>query len=278
MELPVIAVYDANILYRAPLRDLLIRLAQAGLVRARWTETIHDEWIRNVLKENPQLSAERLARTRALMNEAVRDCLVTDYEHLIASLSLPDPDDRHVLAAAIKIAAGVIVTYKLADFPAESLARFDIEAQHPDDFLVGLFDLAPGDVCAAIKRQRESLRNPPRSAEELLATLESLALTTSVARLRQFIDLLEIAFGRPGHRRGVQRCVAAADGRFACREVPRKANQANLAEARNCLGLTPPTRSGGRTPRPDRQFRHASATFLGRFAPLRIARPGSSIW
>ncbi len=113
MEPPVTAVFDANILYPAPLRDLFIRLAQAGLVRARWTETIHDEWIRNVLNDNSNLSAERLARTRTLMNEAVRDCLVMGYEDLIDSLTLPDPDDRHVLAAAIRARAEVIVTYNL---------------------------------------------------------------------------------------------------------------------------------------------------------------------
>ena len=98
MDNPVIAVYDANVLYPAPLRDLLIRLAQAGLVHARWTETIHDEWIRNVLANNQHVTAERLARTRSLMNEAVGDCLVTGYEDLIDALKLPDPDDRHVLA------------------------------------------------------------------------------------------------------------------------------------------------------------------------------------
>jgi predicted nucleic acid-binding protein len=190
MEPPVTAVYDANILYAAPLRDLLIRVAQAGLVRAKWTETIHDEWLRNVLNENPQLSPERLARTRNLMNEAVRDCLVTDYEDLIDSLTLPDPDDRHVLAAAIRAGAEVIVTYNLKDFPAEALARFDMEALHPDDFLVGLLELAPGAVCAAVKRQREGLRNPPKTAEELLTTLESQGLTQAVARLRPFIELL----------------------------------------------------------------------------------------
>jgi predicted nucleic acid-binding protein len=190
MEPPVTAVYDANILYPAPLRDLFIRLAQAGLVRARWTEPIHDEWLRNVLKDNPQLSPERLARTRTLMNEAVRDCLVTGYEELIDSLTLSDPDDRHVLATAIRAGAGVIVTYNLTDFPAETLARFDIEAQHPDDFLVSLLDVAPGAVCSAVKRQRESLRNPPKTAEELLTTLESQGLPQTVARLRQFIDLL----------------------------------------------------------------------------------------
>ncbi len=81
------------------------------------------------------------------MNDAVRDCLVTGYEDLIASLSLPDPDDRHVLAAAIRADADVIVTYNLKDFPAETLAPFDIEAQHPDDFLVSLLDQAPGVVC-----------------------------------------------------------------------------------------------------------------------------------
>ncbi len=124
------------------------------------------------------------------MNEAVRDCLVTGWEELITSHSLPNPDDRHVLAAAIRAGAGIIVTYNLADFPAETLARFDIEARHPDDFLLGLLDLAPGVVCAAVKRQRESLQNPPKTAEELLATLESQGLTQAVAQLRQFINLL----------------------------------------------------------------------------------------
>jgi predicted nucleic acid-binding protein len=190
MEPPVIAVYDANILYPAPLRDLFIRIAQAGLVRARWTETIHEEWIRNLLKDHPTLSAERLARTRTLMNEAIRDCLVTGYEDFVESLSLPDPNDRHVLAAAIRAGASVIVTCNRADFPVQTLARFGIEAQHPDDFLLGLLELAPDVVCAAVKRQRESLHNPPRTAEELLATLEKQGLTQAVARLRQFVELL----------------------------------------------------------------------------------------
>ncbi len=78
----------------------------------------------------------------------------------------------------------------LVDFPAETLARFDIEARHHDDFLIGLLDLAPGVVCAAVKRQRESLQNPPKTAEELLATLESQGLTQAVARLRQYIALI----------------------------------------------------------------------------------------
>jgi len=190
MEQVVTAVYDANILYPAPLRDLFIRVAQNGLVRGKWTEQIHDEWMRNVLKDNPRLSSERLARTRRLMNEAVRDCLVVGYEDLIASLSLPDPEDRHVLAAAIRANAEVIVTFNLADFPGEALSRFAVEAWHPDDFLVGLFDLAPGALCATVKQQRQALRNPPKTPQELLTTLEGAGLPLTVARLRQFIDLL----------------------------------------------------------------------------------------
>ena len=117
----LIAVYDACVLYPAPLRDLLIRLARTGLFRARWTDLIHDEWIRNVLGNRSDLTAEQLERTRQLMNAAVRDCLVTGYEHRIEDLNLPDPDDRHVLAAALEAQAQVIVTYNLRDFPTSAL-------------------------------------------------------------------------------------------------------------------------------------------------------------
>ena len=190
MDLPVVAVYDANVLYPAPLRDLFIRLAQSGLVRARWTEQIHDEWIRNVLKDNPQVTADRLVRTRRLMNEAVRDCLVTGHEALIETLELPDPDDRHVLAAAIHSSADVIVTFNLRDFPAAADSPFQIEAIHPDDFLFALIELGVDTVCSAMKRQRESLRNPPVTVDGLLATLESQGLPHSVLALRPFVDLL----------------------------------------------------------------------------------------
>jgi hypothetical protein len=184
------ALYDACVLYPAPLRDLLMHVALTDLFRAKWTDAIHDEWIRNVLKDRPDLTREQLERTRTLMNAHVRDCLVKDYEDLIPALTLPDPDDRHVLAAAIRGRADVIVTFNLVDFPPDALARYGIEAQHPDDFILHLLDLAPGPVCTAVKRQRENLRKPPKSAEELLAIFESQALSQTVARLREFIGLL----------------------------------------------------------------------------------------
>lgn len=126
------ALYDACVLYPAPLRDLLMQLAMTDLFRARWTDRIHDEWIRNVLKKRPDLRPEQLGRTRELMNAHVRDCLVTGYEGPIEGLQLPHADDRHVLAAAIRCGAAAIVTFNLEDFPSNHVEPFGIEAQHPE--------------------------------------------------------------------------------------------------------------------------------------------------
>jgi PIN domain len=180
------AVYDSCILYPAPLRDLLMHLAVTDLFRARWTDAIHEEWIRNVLKDRPDLTREKLERTRNLMNAHVRDGLVGGFESLIPSLMLPDPDDRHVLAAAIRCGADVIVTFNLKHFPHEALEPLGIEAQHPDDFLTCQLDLAENIVCAAVKRHRESLKKPPRTVEEYLETLDRQGLPKTVSILRRF--------------------------------------------------------------------------------------------
>ena len=157
------ALYDACVLYPAPLRDLLMHLAMSDLFRARWTDQIHDEWIASVLAKRPDLKRQQLERTRRLMNAHVLDCLVIGYKGLIERLHLPDPDDRHVLAAAIQSGADVIVTYNLDDFPSKVLKRHGIEAQHPDVFIKHLLDLDSAAVCAAARRQRQSLRHPPKN-------------------------------------------------------------------------------------------------------------------
>ena len=105
-------------------------------------------------------------------------------------LTLPDSDDRHVLAAAIRSSTNVIVTFNLDDFPLETLKKWGIEAQHPDDFINHLLNLAPHLVCAATKRQRESLKNPPVSVDDFLAALERQGLAQTVAELRRFADLI----------------------------------------------------------------------------------------
>jgi len=183
-------LFDACVLYGESLRDLIMRLAVMDLFRAKWTEEIHEEWMSHLLENRPDLSREQLERTRMLMNQHARDPLVTGYKDLIPSLSLPDPDDRHVLAAAIRANAATIVTYNLKDFPDSELAQYDIEAQHPDDFLVCQIGLSEGTVCAAAKRHRASLQNPPRTVDEYLASLERHQLPQTVSRLREFSALI----------------------------------------------------------------------------------------
>ncbi len=182
-----VVIYDACVLYPAPLRDLLIRLARTGVVRARWSALILDECFSNILEQRPDLSAAHLARTRDLMVRAVPDCMVDGFDDLIAGLSLPDADDRHVLAAAIRAGAQTIVTFNLKDFPAESLALYGVEAQHPDDFVFDLLDLAPGAVLSAVNAQLASLKNPPQTLGQLLDTFRSQGLAQSVARLRELL-------------------------------------------------------------------------------------------
>lgn len=134
---PFTAIYDANVLYPAPLRDFLMNLALTGIYRARWSAGIHDEWKRNLLLNRPDLTPEHVDRTSSLMDAAVPDALVTDYDSLVEGLDLPDEDDRHVLAAAIKCNASVIVTFNLKDFPKAVLGVFDIEPLHPSSLTCG---------------------------------------------------------------------------------------------------------------------------------------------
>ena len=144
--------------------------------------------MRNVLNNNPHISKSRLERTKLLMDQAVRDCLVTGHEGLIDSLILPDSDDRHVLAAAIQGGAQIIVTFNLADFPTEQLVKYHIEALHPDEFFSNLFDAAVDDFCEAVNQQRQGLKNPPKSVVDFLATLEAVGLPQTVAQLRSCVD------------------------------------------------------------------------------------------
>jgi PIN domain len=162
----------------------------AGLFRAKWTDEIHDEWIRNLLINRQDLTSEKLERTRRLMDQAVMDALITDYQDLVPSLTLPDANDRHVLAAAIKTGAQGIITFNLKDFPASTLARYDIEAQHPDEFIVHQFNLDQAKVVIAAQRCRQRLKNPTKTAEEYLERLEEQSLPLTVAELKPFAAVL----------------------------------------------------------------------------------------
>lgn len=181
---PPIVILDACVLFPAPLRDFLMHLALLDVFQARWTEQIHTEWIRNVLEIRPDLTEKQLNRTKDLMNLHVRDCLVENYEHLIENLSLPDEDDRHILAAAIKVKAEIILTFNLRDFPKQILEDFNLTAVAPDDFLLELFDSNSENFNKAFERQLESLKNPPKTVEELFQILEKQHIGKTIDKLR----------------------------------------------------------------------------------------------
>lgn len=160
-----------------------MHLAVTGLFRAKWSAEIHEEWISNLLRNRPDLSRRQLERTRLLMDQHAVDSLVSGYEDLIPGLRLPDADDRHVLAAAIRGGADVIVTQNLRDFPAEAVEPFGIEILHPDEFVLRLFERAPEAVEGAAEDHRVSLKNPAKTRAEYLETLENQGLPRTVSAL-----------------------------------------------------------------------------------------------
>ncbi len=112
-----------------------MQLAAARLFRVKWTTKIHEEWTRNLLANREDLKQADLDRTVELMNTALPDALIEGYESLVEGIVLPDKNDRHVVAAAIFGRADAIVTTNLKDFPADVLAKYNLEALHPDDFI-----------------------------------------------------------------------------------------------------------------------------------------------
>ena len=179
-----IAVLDACVLYPAPLRDILMRQAVQGLFAPRWSETIQEEWIRNLLASDPAKKRNALERTKRLMNDTFPEANVTAYRRLLPKLNLPDPDDRHVLAAAIKAGAETIVTFNLKDFPKTQLKPHGVQAQHPDDFLLELMASDGLLFLEGVRRQREGLKNPPLSVDQFLENLQAQGLKKTAGVLK----------------------------------------------------------------------------------------------
>ena len=143
-----------------------------------------------MLLNRPDRTIEQLNRTSSLMDRAIPDAIVTGHEDLIAGLTLPDPDDRHVLAAAIRCNASVIVTFNEKDFPAEALSHYAMETQHPDVFAENRFDLDHPAVIAAAQRQRQQLKHPPVGVDEFLETLLRQGLVQTSKSLANYRAIL----------------------------------------------------------------------------------------
>lgn len=161
-----ICVLDTNVIYPIEIRDLLLWFAHYDLFTPKWSQHIFDEW-EEVMRRKEIEEAEIKKRIRRV-NEAFPDALVQNYEPLIPLLQLPDEKDRHVLAAAIKTNANLIVTNNLKDFPEDYLATFSLSAKSADDFLTDTIDLNPKQSIEAFRRLVLNRRNPDLDEFEVL--------------------------------------------------------------------------------------------------------------
>lgn len=179
-----VVILDANVLFPFRKRDVLLRFSHAGLFRARWSEEILDEWTRNLLALKPQLEKSIHAQ-QAAMRDHFPEALVIGHDPLVGALDLSDPDDRHVLAAAIQCGAQHIVTDNLVNFPNDKLEPYDIEAIDADEFLSRTFDLYPAEALTVLRQLRTHYNNPPYSAPEFVLDLTAKGLPRLAARARQ---------------------------------------------------------------------------------------------
>jgi hypothetical protein len=185
---PSVAVFDACILYPFHLRNIVVQAAVDRLVEARWTQAIHDEWIRNLRANAPAIPIERLKVTERLMNDALPTALVTGYEELIPKVTLPNPDDRHVAAAAITANATLILTWNLRHFPPTELKKFGLRRMTPDAFLSNLFDKVPHLVIGSLANARRNLSKTRASASDFIGILENQKLVQLARRVGRHIS------------------------------------------------------------------------------------------
>ncbi len=188
MAVPSVVFADANVLYAPAVRDLLVELALARVIILRWSQQVHDEWTRALLRNRPDLPPDRPASTRAKLDAVLPQASVTGYEHRIDGIELPDPDDRHVVAAAIEAQCQYILTFNTRDFPAEVLSPHQLTPMHPDLFLATVAVANPIALVNAAQISRRDLRDPPYSPADYLASLADHGLPLTAKALAPFQD------------------------------------------------------------------------------------------
>jgi predicted nucleic acid-binding protein len=164
-------VLDACVLVPIALADTLLRIAERDLYRPLWSERILTEAMAAIVELHPSLSGDLVERRFAAMRETFEDAGVEDWEAVDVMVPLPDPDDLHVVAAALRGRADAIVTANLPDFPAKDLKSLDLEVIHPNDFLLDQLDLDPRTVIDVIREQAAHTRNPALEPVDVLARL-----------------------------------------------------------------------------------------------------------
>ncbi|MFB2554542.1 PIN domain-containing protein [Herbiconiux liangxiaofengii] len=178
------AFFDTNALYGSWLNDLLLRLADRGAFRPLWSSDVMEELRRNLVKNGvvPDFVDKRLAT----MVTYFPDAMVSGYDDLVDGMTC-DHKDRHVLAAAVRANAEVLVTFNTKDFPPGSVAPFDIEVVHPDDFLLDQLDLFPGLVATVLKELIAVYENPKITMDQLLQSLSRAGVPKFAGDVPRFL-------------------------------------------------------------------------------------------
>ncbi|MEM1262830.1 MAG: PIN domain-containing protein [Pseudomonadota bacterium] len=189
------ALVDACVLFSPLKRNVILSLAEAELFRVRWSDEILDETEKAtaefLLQRECPDSRERARRAREAMEAAFEDAKVDGYESIAGELGeLPDEGDRHVIAAAVRCRADIIVTENIKDFPNELLGKYCIEAKTADEFIADAIDLNSALAISAVRRMRNRLNRPEKTPEKLLLDLEKIGLTQTADQLRDSIDLI----------------------------------------------------------------------------------------
>lgn len=185
------ALLDANVLYSVAISDALMEVAATGIYAAKWSKAIDDEWVRNLAKNKNRAEADFYTR-RDSMHDACPDWEVPEegWKLIEPCLTLPDANDRHVLAAAVAGHADSIVTINIKDFPASVLEQLGITALHPDEFLLQQLELEPLVVLPAFKVMRARLKNPAFTPEKFVDAMERNGLIQTAAFLEQALQLI----------------------------------------------------------------------------------------
>lgn len=178
------AILDACVLADVFKRNLLLHLAEAELFRPRWSPEILDETERAILKITKGEADG--TKQRAAIERAFRDACVTGYDALIPAVTLPDADDRHVLAAAIHTNAQVLVTDNLKDFPPDELGKFGVELKSSDEFISDTITLHEQTAFGALKTMRVGYQNPALSTGKIIQFAESRGLMTTALLLKEY--------------------------------------------------------------------------------------------
>jgi predicted nucleic acid-binding protein len=189
-----IALIDACVLAGALTRNMVLSLAEAGFFRPRWSKDIIDETERaicKILQERGQSEAGRVAKRQCMaIVRAFPEAIVERYASIVPSLALPDPNDRHVLAAAVQTQASVVVTNNIKHFPKDYLSSLGLQVSTADDFLANLIDFDRPGALGAFRIMRQRFKRPNLDAETLLKPMEKARLTQTASLLIGDVALL----------------------------------------------------------------------------------------